>query len=414
MFEKSFVVLVLLLSTSAFLNLRPVSNAADPDSGMPMMQVVWSVIYAIGLGLAVKHSTQVTERLRRNGWLVLIIAFTVSSVLWSEDPSLTFRRGVALICTTVFGIYFAERYPVGQQLRFIAVAYAIVAVFSITFQVLGLGTAVDIDVPGWIGVYDEKGSLGSNMALAAGVLLLIRSSDLKYRNWATVGLVTAIGLLLLARSMTAIFMLAGAVTVLFLSKKIRTMSYRAIVLTLLIIAPNLLYATLWVFRNLEFVTGLLGKDPTLTGRVQLWVLSVAMALQRPWRGYGYSAFWHGYNGPSASIWHLLKWHPPHSHSGFLEVWLGMGLVGLAIFLIGFGVYFVRTIRYLRDNEGVEYCWPLMFFVLMFLSNLTGANILSRNSIFWIVYVAMCVLTLTPHKKIGTSVEPIRRMPGQYA
>jgi hypothetical protein len=74
------------------------------------------------------------------------------------------------------------------------------------------------------------------------------------------------------------------------------------------------------------------------------------------------------------------------------------LVGLAIFLIGFGIYFIRAIKYLRKHEGVEYCWPLMFLALMFLSNLTGAYILSRNSIFWIVYVATGVLTVAAQEE----------------
>lgn len=414
MFEKSFVVLVLLLSTGAFLNLSSASNvAADPDSGMPLMQVLWSTLYAISLGLVFKHSTQLTSSLRRNAWLVLILAFTVSSVLWSDDPSLTLRHGIALVCTTIFGFYFAERYPLHQQLRLLAVVYAIAAGFSIAFQLLGLGTAVDVDVPGWIGVYNQKNTLGINMAFATAVLLPIRSSDPSYRGWATVGLVIVISLLLLSQSMTAILMLVAVLAMYSLSRKLR-MSYRSIALSLLIVVPISSYACIWVFQNLELVTGFLGKDPTLTGRVQLWILSIAMAFRRPWLGYGYNAFWRGYDGPSAMIWRLFKWHPPHSHNGFLEVWLGTGLVGLAIFLIGFGVYVIRAIKYLRKHEGVEYCWPLMFLVLMFLSNLTGANFLSRNAIFWIVYVATGVLTLSPKKEWVSSFERITPMPRPYA
>jgi exopolysaccharide production protein ExoQ len=393
-FEKCFVVLVLLLSTSAFLNLTSFSNA---DSGMPMMQVLWSILYAISFGLIFKHSMQLSSILRRNAWLVLIVAFAVSSAFWSDDPSLTLRRGIALVCTTIFGLYFAECYQLRQQLRLLAVAYAIAAGSSIIFQAFGLGTAVDFDVPGWIGVYDQKNVLGVNMAFAAAVLLLIRKTDPKYRNWATLGLVTVIGLLLLSQSMTAIVMLVAAVAVLSFVRRLRT-SYRSIALSLAIIVPISSYAAAWIFQNLEYVTGLLGKDPTMTGRLQLWVLSVAMALQRPWLGYGYSAFWRGYSGPSARIWRLLSWQPPHSHNGFLEVWLGIGLVGLAIFLLGFGIYFIRAIRYLRNHEGVESCWPLMFLVLMFVSNLTGANILARNAIFWIVFVATGVFTVVEQEE----------------
>ena len=206
-FEKSFVVLVLLLSTNAFLNLSsPANTAGDADSGMPLMQGLWAALYAITFGLAFKHSTQLISSLRRNVWLVLLLAFTVSSVFWSDDPTLSLRRGVALVCTTIFGLYFAERYPLHQQLRLLGVAYGLAAGFSLIFQVLGLGTAVDIDVPGWIGIYDQKNVLGINMVFATAVLLLVRRSDPRYRDWATLGLIIVISLLLLSQSMTAIVM----------------------------------------------------------------------------------------------------------------------------------------------------------------------------------------------------------------
>jgi exopolysaccharide production protein ExoQ len=418
-FEKSFVVLVLLLSTNAFLNLSsPANTAGDADSGMPLMQGLWAALYAITFGLAFKHSTQLISSLRRNVWLVLLLAFTVSSVFWSDDPTLSLRRGVALVCTTIFGLYFAERYPLHQQLRLLGVAYGLAAGFSLIFQVLGLGTAVDIDVPGWIGIYDQKNVLGINMVFATAVLLLVRRSDPRYRDWATLGLIIVISLLLLSQSMTAIVMLVAALAMYLLSRKLR-MSYRAIALSLLIVVPISSYASIWVYQNLDLVTRWLGKDPTLSGRVQLWILCVAMALRHPWLGYGYSAFWRGYDGPSAPIWRLFKWHPPHSHNGFLEVWLGIGLVGLLIFLIGFGVYFIRAVKYLRNHEGVEYCWPLMFLVLTFLSNLTGANFLSRNALLWIVYVATGALTVAKQKEwVASKKEPARTsalgLPGGFA
>jgi O-antigen ligase len=318
------------------------------------------------------------------------------------------------VCTTIFGLYFAERYSLQQQLRLLAIAYMIAAGFSIFFHIFGLGTAVDFfDVPGWIGVYNQKNALGVNMAFATAILLVVRKSDVRYRSWATLGLTVVMALLLLSQSMTAIVMLIATLAMYSFSRRLR-MSYRSIALSLLIILPIFSYAIFWIFQNLEYVTGLLGRDPTLTGRVQLWLLCAILAFRRPWLGYGYNAFWRGYDGESAVVWRLFNWHPPHSHNGFLEVWLGIGLVGLIIFLIGFGISFMHAIKCLRNHEGIEYCWPLMFLVLMFLSNLTGVNFLSRNAIFWIVYAATGVFTLAPEKEWVPSFEQVRQMPRHYA
>lgn len=92
---------------------------------------------------------------------------------------------------------------------------------------------------------------------------------------------------------------------------------------------------------------------------------------------------------------------------------------MLIFLIGFGVYFIRAVKYLRNHEGVEYCWPLVFLVLTFLSNLTGANFLSRNALLWIVYVATGALTVAKQKEwVASKKEPARTsalgLPGGFA
>lgn len=393
--ERSFVVLVLLLSTGAFLNLRGRQNAADPDAGSFGMQALWSIIYLLTLVLLLKYSNRFWARLKTELWLTLIVALALCSTIWSGMPMLTLRRGIALVTTTLFGVYLADRYTLRQQLRLFAGAFAIAAVASIIFEVLHLGTAVDMGVPGWIGVYVQKGGLGNNMALAAVVMLTLRGSDDAYRGWATVGVVLSVVLLLLSQSVTSDIMLFTTFAMVPVCRTLRK-SYRFIVLGCMVVIPLSIYGTIWVFHNLAEVTGAFGKDPSLTGRVPLWILSVVMALQKPWLGYGYNAFWHGWDGPSAAIWSVLAWGPPHSHNGLLEVWLGLGLVGVVIFLIGFLVYAKRAICYLRAIPGYEGRWPLIFLTLMFLSNLTGASILSRNTVLWIMYVATGMTTAQEH------------------
>jgi exopolysaccharide production protein ExoQ len=250
---------------------------------------------------------------------------------------------------------------------------------------------VDVaDVPGWIGIYVQKNALGVNMAFASAVLLILRKCDPEYRGWATLSAVLVIVLLLLSDSMSSIIMFVALLAMFPLCRGLRK-SAKTIGIACLVFIPASAYAAMWTFDNLETVTKLIGKDPTLTGRIQLWILSVVMALQRPWLGYGYSAFWRGLEGPSAAIWRAMKWPAPHSHNGWLEVWLGLGIVGVIMFLVLFVLYVKRAIQYVRAVPSIAGRWPLFFIVLFFLSNLTGANILARNTIFWIVFVAVGVV-----------------------
>ncbi len=400
--ERVFIIFVLLLSTGAFLNLE-VGHVDNPETGNAGWQVVWIGIYLISALFVWNRSKNLGRILNREFWLLSIVVLAVGSTFWSDDPFLTARRGIALICTTLFGVYLADRFSLKQQLRLLAITFSIAALLSLIFQLLGLGKAVD-DASGWIGIYTQKNSLGLIMAFGSAVLLLVRGFDEIYGKWATVGAMFCILLLLLSQSMTAIIMFAVLMIMFPLCRALRK-SYRVLVGLAAVAIPLLVYFGNWVFENLDVVTEFIGKDVTLTGRVELWILSFVMASQHPWLGYGYEAFWRGGEGPSSAIWHLLSWDPPHSHNGYLEIWLALGFTGLALFMIGFLSYVRRAIHHLRATSGFEGCWPLIFLVLTFLSNLTGVNFLSRNSIFWIMYVAVGVTTASIREQESSEPAP---------
>lgn len=383
--EKGFAVLVLLLSTGAFLNVGLNPNS-DLDAGRAGLEVMWSFLYLITLIEFFKCWREAKRRLRREVWLILLMGFICASALWSEVPLFTERRAIALVFTTLFGVYFASRYPLKQQLRLLSLAFTIAAVASVFFELLGLGTNLAANgVQGWIGVYFQKQYLGLNMALATAVMLIMRKCDPAYRSWAGLGAALTFSLLLLSRSATAlvIFLL---LMVVFPFLPILCKRLRTVVLICLLSLPLLAYGFVWSFNHLDTITGLLGKDPTLTGRVPLWILSTFMALQRPWFGYGYDAFWRGKGG--ATINRVVGWEPNSAHNAFLQIWLDIGIIGLSLFAVILMIYLGRAVTLVRKLHGAEGMWPIFFLLLMLLSNLSQSLILNRNGIFWIMFVAI--------------------------
>ncbi len=84
-------------------------------------------------------------------------------------------------------------------------------------------------------------------------------------------------------------------------------------------------------RDLSILTSLVGKDATLTGRVDLWALVLPYGDRRPLLGYGYGAFWIADNPMTQEIWRILNsYQPPHAHNGWIETYLELGLVGCAV------------------------------------------------------------------------------------
>jgi O-antigen ligase len=407
-FEKVFTFFVLLLSTGAFLNLTVTRGGGhDEASGQAGMQMLWMLLYAVAIVLLFRTCRSVLGSLLREYLLVGLVVLAVASTAWSGDPNLSLRRSVALILTCLFGMYFGLRYDLREQLRLLASAVGACVGFSVFFGVFGLGTpSVDL-APAWYGVFSHKNELGRMMVLSILVFVVLLKSRPEKKGLLRLGCGLAFLLLLLSRSTTSAVVLAAMLAFFPISSALRR-HLKGVVKAVLVICAMGALGIYWAGDSLWEIPELFGKDITLTGRLQLWILSTVMALRQPWLGYGYNAFWLGPGSPSERLWTVMSWEAPHAHNGLLELWLQLGLLGVCVFLAGFSLYFVRAIGLLRRFEQPEAVWPFLFLVLMVLANLTEAMILSRNNIFWILYTALAVTIsrMTPTKeRLSSRVVP---------
>jgi exopolysaccharide production protein ExoQ len=349
------------------------------------MQILWSAVYLIVLRFYFRQCSDPMRRLMRLWPFFGILVFVFVSAFWSQDVALTIRRSIALFLTFVFGVYFASRFDGKEQFRLLAWAFAICMVFSFAFELLGLNPSQEI--PGWYGVFYHKTALGRNCTLGALIYLYWRQIDSKYRSLALLGFLASLALVLLSRDVTSLVTLA---LLLFtgpcLRRVMRWGATRAVLgaLVLLSVGVSLLF---FVLRHLDSVTRLLGKDPMLTGRVPVWILAAAMAMRRPWLGYGFDAFWLPDNVYVQRIWFLAHWKPPHAHNGLLELWLELGVVGLVLFLSMFVYYCGAALRLMRKSSIKVAAWPFVFFLFLFLANLTESFFISANSIYFFLLVA---------------------------
>jgi len=390
--EKLLVLMVLLLSLGAFMNLAVGGALQDPNTGMLGMQVLWSILYMITISFFCRSSIA-PGTFRRAMPLIAVISFAFASVCWSDYPGLTARRCIALGLTLIFGLYFARRFDVKEQFRLLATAFGVCIVFSFFFELFHLNP--DQGVPGWYGVFYQKNSLGRNMVLAALVFLFWRRLEPEHGKRAWLGFVGSVSLLLLARSVTSLLVLMLLLCLLpYLRWSLRKSwlwATSGIALLVCATAP----CVLWASTHLESIAGGLGRDPLLTGRVPLWILSSAVALQRPWFGFGYEAFWLPNQTFTRRIWYVLAWNAPHAHNGFLELWLELGLCGVALFLGVFSYYIAKAFRFsYRNSFHPAALWPLMFLLFLFVGNLTESSFLAGNSIYFILYVAAASMLST--------------------
>lgn len=391
--EKGFCVLSLLFFTDAIL---PSLNEIRGINIAPIKLALANGISLVSILLIISRYKKVIPIVVGEKWLWLLLGIALASTFWSDVPSTTLRGSVFLGQITLFGVYFAARYSLKEQLRLLAVTFSIVVLLSIAIALAlpsyGVMTFQEggVHQGAWRGVYSHKNGLGRMMVLSALVFLLSTSSNHKYRWIAWFGFILSIALIVLSTSKTALVILLASIVLLPFYKALRWSSSLAISFAIYMLLVGGSVAVLLV-SNAEAILGAFGRDLTLTGRTDLWAAAIDKIGERPWLGYGYGGFWRSWEGESAQVLSIIRWAAPHSHNGFLDLWLDLGLLGLLAFALSFLAVCWRSIVYLRLTKTSEGLLPLAYLTFLLLVNLTESSLLRQNSL-WILFTAITFST----------------------
>lgn len=390
LWEKIFVLIVIFFSTGAVLPLlQTVSGAVyGPVQGNVAMQVLWAGIYAVALITLYLLLTRLRHAARiagRDKLLWLLVGLALVSVFWSEAPAVTLRRGIALLGATAFGFYLAVRYTRREIVELLVWTFGLIAILSMGFILLmpSLGVHSHYQFAAWRGVYVHKNTLGCMMVLAAIVWLLYSIDHFKENKWNFIFFALAVVLLFQSQSVTATLILGALLVMVLIFRKARRRKFWGAGMLLLLGGGCLAW---WLGDNLlVIILDVLGRNETLSGRTELWQLIWDQIRQRPWLGYGYNAFWLGWQGPSGEVWQVLNWTPPHAHNGYLDIWLQLGLAGLVLLLISLLVNLIKAFTLARKKSDMVGLFPLLMLVFMMMHNISESTFM-ENFFFWILYV----------------------------
>ncbi|MGH6992379.1 MAG: O-antigen ligase family protein, partial [Caulobacteraceae bacterium] len=137
----------------------------------------------------------------------------------------------------------------------------------------------------------------------------------------------------------------------------------------------------------------IGKDPTLTGRTDIWVIVGHWIAKAPWLGYGYGGFWSRTSPPAQYIRDELGWLVPNAHNGWLDLLLQLGIVGTiiaaAVFALAAAAALFRGSR-LKDGY-----WSVMFLITFAFATVSESVILQENNLAWVLCAAAVARLLGP-------------------
>ncbi len=387
--EKIFSVVMLFYTTGAVMpfivgKLDPLS----PTQMKPIELAVKAILFSVAFCFIAIRWRRVIEGAWNIKWIIALLMLAIASTAWSQNTSLTLRGSASLLAIMAFGVYFGTRYTVPQQLRLLAWTFFFVVSLSFFFAIFLPEYGIDQDMHrgAWEGVFAQKNGLARVMVLAVFVFLFVRTKRFHSLRW--LGVAASLALLFLSRSATGMIVCAGLIAMLPLYRLIRSRLTVAIPVCIgLLLVGLLLLLSFTVAEAFQLV----GRNPDLTGRIDLWNAALLSILKRPWLGYGFNAFWQGMKGESASLLVKIGWPPEvqSGHNGFVDLMLDLGALGLVTFAVGYLLVWRRALGFLSRVPGPLPVWLCTFLAFILLYNLTETSLLA-HSIYWVLYTSAAV------------------------
>jgi exopolysaccharide production protein ExoQ len=377
------------------LALASLASAAQAAEGNSLDRNVLAGLIGIGVIVLCARRREVMGLLRDNTPIVLFFLYCVASVLWSDHPVVAFKRWTKAAGDLVMVlIVLTEAHRVAATKRFLATVGFLLMPGSVLlikyYPAFGRRWNVDGEAWSYTGVTTDKNMLGM-ICLVSGLACVWRLSQVKAvrRGRArsssqivaqVILLATVLWLLRIADSMTSLACLVLAGSVIVVSCIPGFTRNRVIVhLLVLFVVSGACFA---LFANAG--TGLVetvGRDSTLTGRTDLWKILLSVN-EHPFLGAGFESFWLGER--LEKIWGMLPWRANEAHNGYLEVFLNLGLVGLALLVVVIATGYRRVVSGLNSDPELG-SLRLGYFVAAVIYSLTEAAFREMGPM-WILFL----------------------------
>src|SRR5437660_4973896 len=349
--------------------------------GSPLDALIFSGLLAAGLMVLLARRRHAGTFLRGHGPLVVFLLYCAVSVLWSDYPIVAFKRWTKTLGDVVMVlVVLTDPDPSAAVKRLLARSGFLLVPLSVLlikyYPELGQGYN-----PWTWGAYSTGVATGKNglglVCLVFGLGSLWRFLEVLHSGERPLitGPLIAHGAVLVmvlwlfgkadsATSLGCFLIGGGLIGVMSLPGLARE---RTAVHLLVVGIVSLCLFGLFLDSDVGLVQAM-GRDTTLTGRTALWDQLLRMPVDSLF-GAGFETFWLG--GRLQKFWRAYWWHPNQAHNGYIEVFLNLGWIGVA--LLGF----VMAWGY-RNVVGSLHRSPelgklrLAYFVVAVLYNLTEA------------------------------------------
>lgn len=313
-------------------------GAITVEDGSPVDAAFYCILIALGIYVLSRRRVTVSEFVRNNRWLTIYLLYCLLAVLWSDFPFVSAKRWIKLIGDPIIALVVLTEPDVMEALTRLMkrCAYILLPVSILFIKYFpDLGRTYDswTGMVSNTGITTNKNELGFDCWILGIVLFWHVLQVLKWESGKAKRdeLILCAGLLgmnlwLLKNAHSAsslVAFLLGVSIILFAGfrwvKKQSIGTY--------IFAGIAIFAVGEIgFGMFSDIVHLLGRNDTLTGRTDIWKVLWNWDIN-PVIGTGFEGFWLGERREQAQ---QILFFLNEAHNGYLETYLNLGYIGVAI------------------------------------------------------------------------------------
>ena len=344
---------------------------ADSDAGSPMDQIFLGALLFLALIVLARRRARWAGALRENPWLMALIVFMLISVIWSSLPLTSLKRWIREFQAVVMAlVVFSEPAPRRAMASLLCRATYILIPFSLVlikyFPIYGVEYGRWSGDQEWLGVAQQKNSLALVCIISTIFLmwsLFKRWQDgsppaWRYQTHVEV-LILLLTVYLLGGPQHSVFysatstyaFLAGLICCIWIYVREKSGKRTKPGFLLIVTSLIIVFGVASVFvggSGIRFFATSAGRDATLTGRTAVWTSLLPVVLENPVVGNGFGGFW---TAKTRSLFDISG-----AHSGYLDVLLGLGFIGLLLV----SLFLLSSCRKAHRELSRDFPWGLLW------------------------------------------------------
>lgn len=331
--------------------------------------------------------------------LLALVGWISLSVLWSTASWWSLVSVLYLLGHAFLGVYVALARDLIQLVRALGDALRAILVVSLAFEILS-GILLDMPIPflGIAGNLAEGGPIQgiagtrNHLGFLAGLAIVTFLIEYRTRSVSrlTSGISLGVAVILVAFSGSPVTIVVLAAVglaglVLWGVRRIPASARRAVQPAILGAALVVALAA-WLLRGR--ILAVLDATSDFESRTSVWRRLLPLIEEHPVEGWGWVGIWPRTLSPYSTVFDSEGHRAGSALNAYVDVWLQIGLVGLALFAAALGLGLVRSWLVASEARSTVNVWPALTLLILAFTGLAESYPLVEGGL--VLLVAACI------------------------